>query len=95
MTGSGKRPFSQSKSCRSEPSATFCSMAKIMPTNGPEKAALSEKQNEVLKGLADGHTYQQIAESMGVSIHTVRNHVRRIYQKLDVKKCAQAVAKQR
>ncbi|HUA67266.1 MAG TPA: helix-turn-helix transcriptional regulator [Candidatus Saccharimonadales bacterium] len=51
------------------------------------------RQREVLDDLADGRTYQEIAKKLGVSIHTVRNHVRRIYQKLEVRNGAQAVAK--
>lgn len=55
-------------------------------------ASLSTRQQEVLLNLAEGRTYEQISEKMGVSIHTVRNHVRRIYQKLNVRSSAQAVA---
>ncbi len=62
--------------------------------DGFTKTYLSEKQSEVLGKLSDGLRYQQIAESMGLSIHPVRSHVRRIYQKLDAKKSAHAVARQ-
>lgn len=57
------------------------------------KPMLSHKQKEVLHRLAGGFTYRQIADDMQLSIHTVRNHVRRIYKKLGVSKCAEAVAK--
>jgi len=56
------------------------------------KSDLSRRQREVLDNIAAGRTCAQIAEGMGVSIHTVRNHVRRIYKKLHVRKSAQAVA---
>jgi DNA-binding NarL/FixJ family response regulator len=55
-------------------------------------SSLSSRQQEVLCNLAEGRTYKQIAEKMGVSIHTVRNHVRRMYQKLEVRSSAQAIA---
>lgn len=58
-------------------------------------SSLSARQQEVLNKLAEGETYMQIAGEMGLSIHTVRNHVRRIYLKLEVHNCAQAVAKNR
>ncbi|HEY1789464.1 MAG TPA: LuxR C-terminal-related transcriptional regulator [Verrucomicrobiae bacterium] len=51
------------------------------------------RQRQVLNSIARGRTYKQIAEKMDVSIHTVRNHVRRIYQKLEVRNSAQAVAR--
>ena len=41
-------------------------------------------ENAVLDGLAEGLAYKQIADQLGVSIHTVRNYIRRIYEKLHV-----------
>jgi LuxR family maltose regulon positive regulatory protein len=55
--------------------------------------SLSIRQRQVLNDIARGRTYKQIAEKMDVSIHTVRNHVRRIYQKLEVRNSAQAIAR--
>lgn len=55
--------------------------------------SLSIRQRQVLNNIARGCTYKQIAEKMDVSIHTVRNHVRRIYQKLEVRNSAQAIAR--
>ncbi|MDB6063797.1 MAG: DNA-binding response regulator [Pedosphaera sp.] len=62
-------------------------------TKGGETTALSPREQEVLNGLAEGQAYKQIAEKLGVSIHTVRNYIRRIYDKLHVCSCAEAVAK--
>jgi DNA-binding CsgD family transcriptional regulator len=47
----------------------------------------------VLAGLAQGLVYKQIADQLGVSIHTVRNYIRRIYEKLHVHTRTEAVAK--
>jgi len=58
-----------------------------------EKTELSPREREVLNGLAEGHAYKQIAEQLGVSIHTVRNYIRRIYEKLHVRSRTEAVAK--
>ena len=44
-------------------------------------------------GLAAGLAYKQIADQLGVSIHTVRNYIRRIYEKLHVRTRTEAVAK--
>lgn len=64
----------------------------VTPTRD-ESAELSPREREVLDGLAEGQAYKQIAEKLGVSIHTVRNYIRRIYEKLHVCSSAEAVAK--
>lgn len=58
-----------------------------------ETAELSPREREVLDGLAEGQAYKQIADRLAVSIHTVRNYIRRIYEKLHVRSSAEAVAK--
>ena len=58
-----------------------------------EATALSPREREVLNGLAEGQAYKQIGDKLGLSIHTVRNYIRRIYQKLHVRSCGEAVAK--
>ncbi len=63
------------------------------PVQGKESADLSPREREVLDGLAEGQAYKQIADKLGVSIHTVRNYIRRIYEKLHVCSSAEAVAK--
>lgn len=64
-----------------------------VPAPGNETAELSPREREVLDGLAEGQAYKQIATRLGVSIHTVRNYIRRIYEKLHVRSSAEAVAK--
>jgi DNA-binding NarL/FixJ family response regulator len=58
-----------------------------------QEAELSTREREVLNGLAEGYVYKQIADQLGVSIHTLRNYIRRIYEKLHVHTRTQAVAK--
>jgi DNA-binding NarL/FixJ family response regulator len=53
---------------------------------------LSPKENEVLKWLARGHSYKMIANEMGISYFTVNNHVKKIYEKLQVHTLGEAVA---
>jgi DNA-binding NarL/FixJ family response regulator len=53
---------------------------------------LSLKENEVLKWLAQGHSYKMIADEMGISYFTVNNHVKKIYEKLQVHSMGEAVA---
>jgi DNA-binding NarL/FixJ family response regulator len=54
---------------------------------------LSPQERDVLDRLAQGHTYARIAADMGITIHTVRNYIRRIYEKLQVHSRTEAVAK--
>jgi len=63
------------------------------PARGDESMDLSQRERSVLDGLAEGLAYKQIADQLGVSIHTVRNYVRRIYEKLHVQTRTEAVAK--
>ena len=62
------------------------------PAEG-ERGDLSTREREVLDRLAEGRAYKQIAETMGVSIHTVRSYIRRVYEKLHVQSRTEAVAK--
>jgi DNA-binding NarL/FixJ family response regulator len=66
---------------------------KSVPAQGDESADLSQRERAVLNGLAEGLAYKQIADQLGVSIHTVRNYIRRIYEKLHVQTRTEAVAK--
>ncbi|MEJ5262214.1 MAG: response regulator transcription factor [Ignavibacterium sp.] len=58
-----------------------------------EDYKLSSREIEVLNLLADGYNYQEIAESMFISVDTVRHHIRNIYKKLHVHSQSEAVAK--
>jgi DNA-binding NarL/FixJ family response regulator len=54
-------------------------------------AGLTDREREVLKALAAGLDGQTIAERLGISIRTERNHVARILSKLGVHTQLQAV----
>lgn len=62
-------------------------------TAGASKLLLSDRQREMLELLAFGEPYKGIADKMGLSIHTVRGYIRRIYEKLQVHSRTEAVAK--
>lgn len=60
-----------------------------------DKAAsynLSPKESEVLKHLAEGLSYKMVADKMGISYFTVNNHVKKVYEKLQVNSLGEAVA---
>ncbi len=54
---------------------------------------LSNREREVLDRLAEGIAYKEIADSLGLSIDTVRMHIKSIYSKLHVHSRGEAVAK--
>jgi DNA-binding CsgD family transcriptional regulator len=53
----------------------------------------SPREREGLNGLGEGLAYRQVADQLAVSIHTVRNYLRRICEKLHVRSRPEAVAK--
>ena len=47
----------------------------------------------VLRILAEGYSYQNVGDELGVSINTVRSYIRSIYEKMHVHSKSQAVSK--
>ncbi|MCA9777679.1 MAG: response regulator transcription factor [Candidatus Eremiobacteraeota bacterium] len=56
---------------------------------------LTSREQDVLQCLSKGFSYQQCAEQLVVSSHTVHTHVKKIYEKLAVRGRNQAVDKAR
>ncbi|MGI9541667.1 MAG: response regulator transcription factor, partial [Cyclobacteriaceae bacterium] len=54
---------------------------------------LTGRETEILQKLCDGQNYKIIAEALFVSGHTVRAHIKNIYEKLHVHSRAEAVKK--
>ncbi len=54
---------------------------------------LTPREQEVLNLLITGHSYKMIAEECGISLETVRSHIKRIYEKLHVHSATEAAAK--
>lgn len=54
---------------------------------------LSEREIEVLRLMAEGYKYKEIAERLVVSINTVRYHTRNVYSKLGVNNRTQAIGR--
>jgi LuxR family maltose regulon positive regulatory protein len=54
---------------------------------------LSEREIEVLRLMAEGFKYKEIAERLVITINTVRHHTRNLYGKLEVNNRTQAIGK--
>ena len=58
----------------------------------PRSTPLSKREREILQKVADGATTRQVASDLGISPHTVKTHLERIFEKLGANDRAQAVA---
>ena len=70
----------------------FATFKPAAPRIFPE---LSERETELLALMAQGQSNQEIADHLGVTLKTVRNHVSNIFSKLQVADRAQAVIRAR
>lgn len=52
---------------------------------------LSEREIEVLERIAAGHSNKEIADELGISTQTVKNHISSILRKLSLNDRTQAV----
>jgi DNA-binding NarL/FixJ family response regulator len=63
--------------------------------SAPEHASvppLTTRELDVLVALSHGMTYPEIAESLDLSISTIRTHIQKIYRKLNARTGSEAVA---
>jgi DNA-binding NarL/FixJ family response regulator len=81
MSGAIARKVVQSFA-RTEPAATRS-----------ELETLSQREQDVLALLTQGFLYKEISDRLGVSVPTVCTHIRRIYEKLQVRSRSEAIAK--
>jgi DNA-binding NarL/FixJ family response regulator len=58
-----------------------------------QQSILTPREREILSGLVEGKSFKSIADSLFISIETVRFHFRNIYKKLHVHSQSEAVAK--
>jgi len=52
----------------------------------PGEPGLTKRENEILRLVAKGYTYREIAEQLFISMKTVQNHVQNILAKLHLRK---------
>jgi len=56
-------------------------------------AELTPREREILELLVEGFRYREIGERLGITLDTVRTHIRHIYEKLQVRSRTAATAK--
>ena len=65
----------------------------VLDTSLVSQLELSKRELEILSLLAQGHSNQEIAAKLFVSLSTVKTHNQNLFEKLDVKRRIQAVEK--
>jgi len=58
-----------------------------------EDHRLTGRQEQVVQGLVDGLSYKMIADKYLISVETVRDHIKKIYKKLQVNSKAEVIRK--
>lgn len=56
-------------------------------------ASLTAREDEILHYLTKGYMYKEIADTLFINIETVRTHIHKIYQKLQVRTRTEALLK--
>lgn len=57
----------------------------------PAFEPLTQREQAILQHVAEGRLYKEIADSFGLSVHTVNTHIKHIYAKLHASGRAQAI----
>ena len=59
----------------------------------PSQEGLSKRESEILQWVTMGKTNPEIGHILNISEYTVKNHMKRIFKKINVSNRAQAVGK--
>jgi len=70
----------------------FIEEAQLVDRPSTAEAPLSPREVEILQKIAYGATTKEVADQLGISFHTVKTHLERIFEKLGANDRAQAVA---
>jgi len=54
---------------------------------------LTPREKEILESLVEGNSYKMIAASLNISLETVKTHIKKVYEKLQVNSQIEAVSK--
>jgi len=65
----------------------------ILNTSLISQLEINKRELEILALMAQGHSNQEIAAKLFISLSTVKTHIQNLFEKLDVKRRTQAVEK--
>lgn len=63
------------------------------PRQPNKDAVLTPRQEQIVEGLVEGLSYKMIADKYLISVETVRDHIKKIYKKLQVNSKAEVIRK--
>lgn len=63
------------------------------PDKSEPNPILTTRQHEIVNLLTDGLSYKMITGKLGISVETVRDHIKKIYRTLEVNSKAQVIRK--
>ena len=66
-----------------------------LPEASPGIEFLSSREKEVLTAIAAGKSYKEMAQSFGISPHTIHAHIKKAYEKLQAATRGEALQKAR
>lgn len=68
-------------------------IAHFAPRPSEAKEQLTPRQEQIVQGLVDGLSYKLIADKLLISMETVRDHIKKIYKKLEVNSKTEVIRK--
>lgn len=74
------------------PTLTRAFIEEIQYVEQPRNTPLSRRESQILQKVAYGATTKEVAHDLGISPHTVKTHLERIFEKLGANDRAQTVA---
>jgi DNA-binding NarL/FixJ family response regulator len=74
------------------PTLTRAFIEEVQYVEQPRDTPLSKRESQILQKVAYGATTKEVAHDLGISAHTVKTHLERIFEKLGANDRAQAVA---
>lgn len=74
-------------------SATRTEESGHLPHPDEDNTRLSEREHEIMHWVGHGKTNLEIGMILGISQFTVKNHLQRIFRKIDVRNRAQAITR--
>jgi DNA-binding NarL/FixJ family response regulator len=64
-----------------------------VPRTPDPTAELTPRERDILALLVEGFRYREIGQQLGITLDTVRTHIRHIYEKMHVRSRTEATAR--
>ncbi len=77
------------------PAATTAVSTTSVAKISPDELGISPREVEVIRLIAAGHSNQEIADTLYLSLNTIKKHTSTIFRKLEAERRTQAIEKAR